>query len=256
VEPFGSAQSALMIRPGLMAMRSISRRSRWFGLAAATGFVVLSGGSYPGQEPLRPERRWDERWASSVPVSGTVVPGIMVGEQSVRVLDESITLRVPRETPASICVTITSQDGRYHARAQFQAAATSSGIVTLEGPRRYRRNLRRYPAGELAISAELTTSCDGRPATRVPAGWGRRFADGDVFVYVNSRYHTEALWRAGDGGSKTVVCPEIGNRQYVAFNRVCRIPRAELPEAVSLLVRSRRDGNSFSNTTLSLGYPR
>jgi len=237
-------------------MRSISKQSRRFSLATATGFVFLSGSGYPSQEPLRPEHRWNERWASAIPVSGMVVPGIMVGGQSVRVTAESITLRIPRDRPASICVTITSQDGRYHAMAQFRVAATSSGLVTLEGPHRYRRNLRRYSAGELAINAELDTICGGRPQMRVPASWGGQFPDGDIFVYVNSRHYTEALWRAGDGGSRTVVCPETANDRYVAFNRVCRIPPAELPESVSLLIRSRRDGNSFSNTTLSLGYPR
>jgi hypothetical protein len=224
--------------------------------ATSAGFVFSPRGDLQTQEPLSPERRWEEQWARAVPVSGVAVTGVMFGNQAAPAVAERIMLRIPRSAVSSVCVTITSQDGRYYAQALFRVAPNSSGTDTLEGPSAHRRRVRRYPAGELAIKAEVTDRCGSVGRMQIPASWGGEAVGNDVFVYVNSRYHTEALWRDTAGRSVTVACPETENDRYVAYNRVCRIPRTQLPDSASVLVRSRVSPTSYSNTTLSLRYPR
>jgi hypothetical protein len=226
--------------------------------ATSAGFVFLPPPISQVQEPLRPERRWEVQWARAVPVSGMAVPGVMIGPQTAPARAESITLRIPRRHTSTLCVTITSQDGRYYAQAPFHVPTTTSGVITLEGPSQHRRRVRQYPAGELAIIAEFTDRCGspGRTQMMIPASWGGETGSSDVFVYVNSRYHTEALWRDAAGRSVLVPCPEIGNDRYVAYNRVCRITRTQLPDSVSVLVRSRVSPTSYSNTSLLLRHSR
>jgi hypothetical protein len=225
-------------------------------MLAGAAFTLAAGPTIRLQQgALAPQGEWQERWVQRVPVSGSVVPGVLLGDPAERVMPEAISVPLPAGHEPVLCVTVTSKDGRYHAQATFRVPRTATGATTLQGPREFRSRLRRYPAGHLAIKAEFAARCNDRTTAQVPARWGAVFQQTDVFLLVNSRYYTEVLWTGEDGRSRTVVCPEVDADHAVAYNRECRLPRAELPDSVSLLVRSRREG-SYQNTTLTLRYPR
>lgn len=238
-------------------MRSVP----WYSGLAAIVSMVCSGQSQPlvgqAERPLSPERRWEERLQRRTPLSGVLVPGVMTGDQDALALPEVITLRLPSgASGGKVCVLVNSQDGLYSARAFFWIPPGSSHTVTLSGPSRHRRELRRYRASQLVISATLGENCGDELATRVVPQWGTgTLQQDDIFLYVNSRDYTEVSWRGPDGSVSTARCPEIGET-YVVYSRVCRIPAASLGGRTALTVRQRRDGRTFVYDSVFVTSPR
>lgn len=238
-------------------MRGLS----WYsGFAAILSLSCLSQ-SQPlmgqVQRPLSPERRWEEQLERRTPLSGVLVPGVMTGDQDAPALPEIITLFVlPGASGGIVCVSVNSQDGRYSAYASFRIPPGSGRTVTLSGPSRHRRELRRYRASQLVISATLGDDCGDELATHVVPQWGTEtLQQDDIFLYVNSRDYTDISWRGLDGSVSTARCPETGEA-YVVYSRVCRIPAASLGARTALTIRQRRDGRTFVYDSVFVDSPR
>lgn len=209
------------------------------------------------QRPLNPERRWEERLRGRTPLSGVLVPGVMTGDQDALALPEVISLLLlPRASGEKVCVSVNSQDGLYSAHAFFRIPPGSSPIVTLSGPSRHTRKLRRYRASQLVISATLGDDCGDELASHVIPQWGMEtLQQDDIFLYVNSRDYTDVSWRGLDGSVSTARCPETGEA-YVVYSRVCRIPAASLRARTALTIRQRRDGRTFVYDSVFVDSPR
>jgi hypothetical protein len=229
------------------------------GFAAILSLICL-GQSRPlvGQadRPLSPERRWEERLNRRTPLSGVLVPGVMTGDQDALALPEVITLLLRSgASGAKVCVSVTSQDGLYSAHAFFRIPPDPSRTVTLSGPSRHRRELRRYRASQLVISATLGDDCGDALATHVVPQWGTEtLRQDDIFLYVNSRDYTDVSWRGLTGSVSTARCPETGEA-YVVYSRVCRIPTAGLGARTALTIRQRRDGRTFVYDSVFVDSP-
>jgi hypothetical protein len=236
------------------------RRSRLCLGVSALSLLLLLGVPRPlaGQSlrPLPPERRWEEQFNRRRPLSGTLVPGIMTGDQKAFVVPDSITLRLPRSDAGRVCVSIASQDGLYSARASFLLPPGSPRTVTLSGPSGHRNPLRRYTASKLVISATLGGDCREELATYVIPQWGAGTLEQDhISVYVNSRDYTDVSWRGPDGSIHVARCPESGET-YVVYSRVCRIPISALGPRTALTIRQRRGGGTLVYDSVFVGGPR
>lgn len=211
-------------------------------LAAST---VFSRGDLIGQrqEILSLTPQWEERWERYPRVSGRLIPGIMVGDPTGSVGEREIFVRVSQRQASALCVTVSSRDGHYHARAVLEVEAGTNGVVRLRGLRE--RRIRGYRAGDVAIRAELGT-CEGTDRVLLPATWDRNSAWGDVLVYVNVRQYTRAAWRNAAGEQVEADCTEIGGTASVAYNRVCRLPAAMVPRRARVTVERRQDGSISS----------
>lgn len=227
-----------------------------------TGLLLLpdlsaNASADPSQRPLRPVgNRWRESWDPSPRVSGSLAPGLMVGDQSAAYLGGEMTVRLPPLGAPVVCVAITGRDGQFQASARFTTEGAARGVVQLEGPRRYRRNLNGYRAEDLAIMAEAGRSCDDPGRVRVAANWGGVFQGGDAYLYVNSRQHTSVTWNDRSGGSVNVPCTEREDERSISYNRVCRIPAERLNGRSRLTILRQRDGRTVVRDTLVLEYPR
>ncbi len=205
------------------------------------------------QRPLTP--RWTEQLRPRTPLSGILVPGIMSGDPEALARTDTITLRLPDGAAGPVCVSVQSQDGRYSAQTRLQIPGASR-IVSLAGPSRYRGELRRYRAGQLAISATLGGDCRDDLATHVVPHWGAGpSAHDDIYLYINSRDYTDVRWRGPDGALAMARCPEAGD-EFVVYSRVCRIPAAALGTRTTLTIRQRRDGRTFVYDSVFVGGPR
>jgi hypothetical protein len=226
-------------------------------LAVMTLIPLLSSNAWlaPSQRPLRPVHRWTESWDTSPRVSGALAPGLMVGDQSATYPGGPITVRLPERGTPAICVTITGRDGQFQANALFSVASLR-GSVPLEGPRRYRRQLRGYQVDDVAIRAEAGNSCGDPSRVRVAANWGGAFQGGDVYLYVNSRQHTSVAWSGRGGEPLNVHCIEREDERSIAYNRVCRIPADRIPDRSRLTILRQRDGRTVVRDTLVLDYAR
>ncbi|MBB4635893.1 hypothetical protein [Longimicrobium terrae] len=200
------------------------------------------------QQPLQPDRRWQERLDPRKPLSGVLVPGVMSGSPAALAQSAVITVRHPGGATENLCISVQTQDGLYTAEARFLVPAGAARTVRLMGPTRYRGELRRYQAGQLVISATLGGDCRDELAPHVVPQWGEGGgppspAD-DIFLYVNSRDFTDVNWRGPDGRDDTARCYETGDSQ-VTYRQVCRIPAARVRGRTELIIRQRRDGGTY-----------
>jgi hypothetical protein len=230
--------------------------TRWAGL------LLLFAGSmtYPiaaqAQQPLPPiGRGWAEVFRSRTPLSGVLVPGVTSGDPEALARTDTITLWLSAASSGPLCVVIQSQDGRYTAQARFQLTGGSAPATTIIGPTGYRKELRRYRASQLAVSAILSEDCQDPRATHVVPQLGTNLSQPPTFsLLLNTRDYTDVIWRGLDGQLATTRCPETAERSVV-FNRVCRVPTVNLRSRMPFIVRQRRDGRTFVYDTVLISIP-
>jgi len=107
-----------------------------------------------------------ERYDGKAPVSGTMLVGLQLGLADHDFDPDQVGVLLPNEVLGrTICVAITSQDGRYAARNLYNVPSTASRDALLVTRPKNPVQLRQYKAGEIAVTARASDECG-------PAGVG------------------------------------------------------------------------------------
>jgi hypothetical protein len=200
----------------------------------------------PSPESVKPG--W-ERWRSEVPISGGVRVGVMnASDQRLNV--NTLTVFLPPFSESTLCLELSSQDGRYSARLAYPLARAEPGRVLLGLPTRYARELIAYQPSQVAILATLSMDCSLAPDAYLVAGWGQGTLTRSVTVLLNSRIPTRL--RSADGALSFDCRPVDG--VTTAYNLSCDIPRDQI-NAVSPLVIEMRRGTTVTRLTLPIRLP-
>jgi hypothetical protein len=179
-----------------------------------------------------------ERWQTEVPVSGGVRVGVMSAGD--RRLDlRSLTVFLPAFTEPTLCIELSTQDGRYSARLEYPLRPRESGPVFLDLPTQYARELAGYEPRQLAILASLNANCMQAPQAYVAARWGDAPMSDAIIVLLNSRLPTRI--RGGADGALSFDCLPLDG-VTTAYNLACEIPRVRLAGGPPLVVEMRRGG--------------
>lgn len=207
------------------------------------------------QQTLRPTLRKVEV-RSRVPVSGGIRVGLLVqldgrivpGETAVYVTIPAASETLPPYT--SVCLEVSSQDGRYSGRFGYPPPETP-GIVRLQLEAEDLETLRSYSAGRIALLASLSNDCEREePSTFLVARWRQpapTSAD-RTSLLLNSRVPTFVV-RQGTAAEE-LRCAPVGD-DAVAFNLRCELPAAWLGGTTALVVQQRR-GRSVSGIPMTV----
>jgi hypothetical protein len=193
---------------------------------------------------LRPDPEWVkkdnwERWQKEVPVSGDVRVGV-VAKGDRRLTPTSLLVFLPSSTETTLCIELSSQDGRYSARLPYPLNDNTSRTVQLDLPTKYARELANYEPRQIAILASLGNGCSQPPSTYVLARWDLIEQVDDLLVLLNSRLPAR-IRGEGPNGPLSFDCLPLDG-VTTGFNLSCEIPRRELAGRTSLVVEMRRGG--------------
>lgn len=209
-------------------------------------------------QPLEPKERppdW-ERYTAEVPVSGGLRVGFM-NDTDGKIQDPRVVYAlIPSSRPTSLCVEISSQDGRYSANLEYDLSNTDSGWQSLRVPTEKRSELSGYDRDGLVVLANLSESCDGSTGTFVVTSWQHRAADDGgkageyLYVYLNSRVPTTIVSGVGGQVDNEVRCQKLGDIT-TAYNLRCAVPTEWVKADTEFFIRMRK-GRNVTNIPLPI----
>lgn len=207
-------------------------------------------------QPLEPRERppdW-ERYTEEIPVSGGLRVGLM-NDKDGKIKDPRVVYAlIPSASAASLCVEISSQDGRYSANLEYDVSNTDSGWRPLTVPTKKRNELSDYDRAGLVVLANLSASCDGSTGTIIVTSWEKRAAGGDgdvgeqLYVYLNSRIPTTIVGGVGGQVDNEARCQTLGD-VTTAYNLRCAVPTEWVSTDSEFYIRVRK-GRSVSDIPL------
>lgn len=221
--------------------------------------LLLVPPSLPAQDDLRQGRVVSEQWVADVAVSGGVRVGVMASPSEAGVDPDAFTVFLPGPLATdALCVEISSRDGRYSARIEYDLAGAEAGALRLGlANTRHGSELGAYSEIELAILARLRDGCAAPADAEAPfvvAGWRAGAAPDVVTVLLNSRIPAEIVGE--DGGRQTlrVRCSDLEGGT-TAFNLRCDLDPSLLSPTTSLYVVRRRGTRTLTPVALPLLLP-
>lgn len=167
-----------------------------------------------------------ETYDRRVPVSGAVVVGVVSGDGAGKATPGALMVRIPAGIGGTLCVSLTSVDGRYLASftAPFSAPRTTEW-VSVRFPSSHGDAVSRFAERDVAIEARL--GCDG---AAVPAAWSRESEPAGAWVLVNSgQYRTEVEQYRGAQRERTRCSAVTTDARRMAFDLICPLTSDATP---------------------------
>lgn len=225
-------------------------------IAACTVLAIGVAPAAVAQEqdvPLEPKsaENW-EHYAERIPVSGGVRVGVMADADGAFDPD-TVTVFMPLSDLPLLCIEVSSQDGRYSAKREYDVAGLGDTLLRLRIPTKLKPQLSGYGPAQLVVLANLGDRCDGSTGTFVVASWQSDSLGSHVTVFLNSRVPTSIV--GGEGGQleHEAPCRELTG-VTTAYNLRCELPTSWITPRTDFFVRMRR-GRSFSDVPLPLRVP-
>jgi hypothetical protein len=215
--------------------------------AVSLAVVLLSGLATPmhAQPPgpvLQPIKPPAEEYHKIAPAGGGVIVGVV--EDGQPQFAGTVQLWMPPRPNARVCVEVSSIDGRYFGRAEYQA----SGVIGFAklAPQ-FAAKLGTLPAGDLAVAATLT-DCDHRSNSYVVASWSTAPADHPmVVVLINAEMGTDvSIFTPAE-----VPCDPIKEKRAVTVTVRCRIGPLKDP-MTPLTIRRIRAENQLPDIAIQV----
>ena len=202
-------------------------------------------------DAAEPKPGWRETFLEKVPVSGRYVRvGVMQVLGGAPFDPEWASVVMPRTPYRSLCISITSLDGRYSADLEFDATALSPGGRTLHIPSKYLKDLRRLTPDTLALLARLTDGCNSSTAEFVVASWASIDSDAPIYVFLNSSVPAVLVDKSDP--SRTFPCHFL-KAPAIAYTLRCEVVATDpVPQRTFMINRSRRPGVSMSPIELPI----
>lgn len=165
-----------------------------------------------------------EEYSSSVPLSGTLVVGLWLGDLGGLMKPESVYVDLPGGQAESMCFVAQTRDGVYSAEGTLSPTPLQPGRFSLPAlaQSKFRRQLALYPALDFAARADIGAACDGAGKSKlVPV----ITAEGphSLILALNTRQALSATaWFEQDGKRVDGECSRDTNARSVTFDLVCK----------------------------------
>jgi hypothetical protein len=156
---------------------------------------------------------------SEVPTGGGIIVGVQAIPDAETAVGGSVWAIIPKslQGEATICVQVTSDDGRYEASAEYVISPQPTGLAHLAFPSQYKDKLESYGSSRVALLGRAKTSCTDASAEGgyILLSWSQLISPKTFVIRVNG------------GSATTVRLYESTTRSYsdckIADNRFKKI---------------------------------
>ncbi len=230
--------------------------SKALALALFPASVLADPAQRPSMQLADPSG-FQERFSGATPVSGQMLSGLAY-ESTEGALDlDAVGLGYPYSDGAeTICVRMTTDDGRYWAINLYAASQPPSGSPPLlTVPTNYGNQLSQYSNDGLLLLASRSSDCaDLVEHPLIPGLIGARAPGGGLLAYVNVSQGRVQAWLEHEGArvSEPASCSSPSDGTKVTYSHVCNldISGSGTGEHYDLVVSVR----SMTGSTLSQRY--
>ena len=181
----------------------------------------------PPQE-IKNDKDW-ETWYKDIPVSGEIRVGLMASLDSEEKLHPSFFVQIPKNNESILCVTISSDDGRYTGNLTYDISDLDPGMHEFSWPTKFIKDLREFSTENISILSKLGSSCKDKEVQYVLSSWAKLDSKENVWIFLNSEQ--TAMIHIRNKISKELLkfkCNKLENQRNVAFNCSCKVPISEI----------------------------
>ncbi len=181
-----------------------------------------------------------EIWQDKIPVSGGVRVGLMFEEVKNKINPLSFYVKIPPSEKDSICVEISSKDGRYSAKRTVPIKNNNGNPYhKYILPTKYKKELSSYNTDKVVILASLNedSNCSKKVEFYLISSWEKpEPKDKDsIVVYVNSQIPIKIVV----GNREPIDCLELDS-PTVAYNKKCVINDIKLDSLPNMITIEQR----------------
>lgn len=196
------------------------------------------------QNLINPDRRklskdW-EAYSPHPPVSGAVRVGLMANESEELIPPSSFFVNIPeRQKQATLCVEISSRDGRYQAKLPYDVSGYEAKTYAFALPTRFNTELKKYAVKDITILSKICKTCDEEALYYVISGWHKpEFSTNEFYLYLNSRVYTDLIFaNPSSGATEKIKCAETNGPSDAAYGCLCKIPLAQIRGVKDISIR-------------------
>ena len=180
-----------------------------------------------------------EVYQEKIPVSGGVRVGLMLDQKDLEFNPSRFYVNIPKTVITNLCVEISSKDGRYSAKLNYDISATVNGFKEFYLPTKYVGELSNYASNELVILASLSNTCVEKVESYLISSWENSGENSAVVLYINSTIETSLMVKSSDGNSEEFSFEKV-NSPTVAYNKKCVVPLNTLNGESTMLFINQR----------------
>ncbi|MBF0466283.1 MAG: hypothetical protein HQK88_14755 [Nitrospirae bacterium] len=171
-----------------------------------------------------------ETYDDKVPISGLISVGAMVDVDNSFFDPQFITIKMPETQSAKLCISITSNDGRYRAQYEYDVKNQKSGALTLPTNTKKSSELKNYKDKQVVILATLNKTCKDSPDKVLFASWKKTIAGNSnkYYVYLNWANNVSIVI-SNNPNVDVAVCKKITDKS-IAYNNECLLDNKYMGE--------------------------
>lgn len=197
---------------------------------------LVIGQIKPNVEALENES-W-EVWQENVPISGGVRVGLMFNEIKSNFNPSQFFVYIPNYVAKNICIELSSKDGRYSAKLDYEVSKSIKGIQEFYLPTKYKKELLDYKSDEVVILASSGSTCDEGPISYLLSSWSGSPSLSTISLYVNSPMETTLMVNTSNGNSIEFPCSSV-DYPNIAYNKKCSASFDSLDTDITLYIKQR-----------------
>ncbi len=166
-----------------------------------------------------------ETFLSAAEISGSIVVGIQLRGPTAQERPHLSAIVPAAWQGRTMCVRLTSNDGRYVAEQAYEIGASwQGGLVALTYDTTYPTQLRDYSASQMAVRIALGT-CAAPEGTFAVAGWdiGEAGAIEGGLLMINS-FRADEVYLIDRATGRDIGCQAIGDGPRTSFDTYCPLP--------------------------------
>ncbi|WP_455273069.1 hypothetical protein [Rhizobium herbae] len=205
-----------------------TRAYQTFRVALTIATCLTVGHVNAGELELAEAPGFQEHFSGNSKVSGQFLSGLAFNstESKLDLNTFKLSYSGPDGSP-TVCVRLTSEDGRYWAANLYRAKGDITAPPTVPVKTSYEEQLGTYGPAALLVLATFAENCQNTSGgLYVPGIFGTRSESASLMAYVNvSQSRVQATLEAKNG-TKTaaVTCKKPAGGAKVTYSHICQIP--------------------------------
>ncbi|GAA4325707.1 hypothetical protein GCM10023115_40030 [Pontixanthobacter gangjinensis] len=176
-----------------------------------------------------------EKWHDEIPVSGGTRVGLMLLEKTPDLVPRQFYVNLPSKLSGKLCVEVSSRDGRYSAKAQYDQTKTSWAQFPF--PTKFHTELKKYKGDEVVLLASVG-GCDRSEKRKyLVSSWHKVTQSDSIAFYINSNLPCGIICE--DINLKKV-CNETPSPS-VAYSKKCILNASDLSGIYNFQIMQREE---------------
>ncbi|GHF94867.1 hypothetical protein [Thalassotalea marina] len=211
------------------------------------GLTLLSLSSYGNTISIL-SKNINESYSKTVKVSGSFFLGFQFSQKS---NIDKLNVLFPSKSTGTLCIDISSIDGRYKASLEHELTQAVSKLNQLEFPTQYQTELTSYKPNELAVKATLGKSCSDRNRKSLLASWSGNIEGEHPVLLIRSDARKDVVFVPNI--SKSFKCKKFKNEYKVTYDKYCELKGIDITEVGSIKIK-RKNLQSIPDEIIELVY--